>query len=349
MDSGWDPGLELREARWWHADGEKLVCGLCPRGCRLGKGQAGVCHVRHAHDGRLYSSSYGRPTGFGVDPIEKKPLSHFLPGSGILSFGTAGCNLTCRFCQNWQMSRARRGIGGTEIIPPEEVIRTAVERGCPSIAYTYNDPIVFAEYVIEVARLARKQGLNNVLVTNGYINGEPRGSLYRYIDAANVDLKALSNEFYEEWSGGSLEPVLETLRYIVRETDVWLEITNLLIPGLNDAEEQIHGLASWIVDELGRDVPLHLSAFHPDHEVTDRPRTPAATLTKAREVAMAAGVRYVYTGNVHDPAGQTTFCPGCDLAVVRRSWHTAQECLVQGGRCPKCGEPIAGVWDELPR
>ncbi|HJQ84357.1 MAG TPA: AmmeMemoRadiSam system radical SAM enzyme [Candidatus Binatia bacterium] len=336
-----DGGLHV--ARWWRsAERGKLLCTLCPRYCLIGEGQAGFCYIRQNHEGRLWSAGYGRSTGFAVDPIEKKPLNHFLPGARVLSFGTAGCNLGCKFCQNWDISKAKIDQHASEIASPGDVVELALRTGCAGIAYTYNDPVIWAEFVIDVAREARRAGLANVLVTAGYVTEEARGELFEHVDAANVDLKAFTEDFYHRVTFSHLDPVLRTLEWLRRETAVWTEITTLLIPGLNDREDEIAREADWIVEHLGPDVPLHFTAFHPDFKMTDRPRTPAATLARAREIARTRGVRYCYVGNVHDDEGQTTRCPSCDVALVVRDWHAIRRYRMDGDRCPDCGTAIAG-------
>jgi pyruvate formate lyase activating enzyme len=336
---------EYITARWWRQDkNNKILCTLCPRYCRIGPGQSGFCFIRQNIDGRLVSTGYGHPTGFAVDPIEKKPLSHFLPGSGVLSFGTAGCNLGCRFCQNWTMSKARLDELHALSVSPEAVVKLARKYGTPSIAYTYNDPTIFGEYVIDISRLAREQGIRSVMVTAGYIDKEARRDVYQYIDAANVDLKAFTERFYHRLTFSHLADVLDTLRWLKHETSVWLEITTLLIPGENDSEEEIGQLCDWVVANLGPDVPLHFTAFHPDFKMTDKPRTPAATLMLARNMALRSGVHYCYVGNVSDISGQTTYCPNCKQALIERDWHSILSNRLKGNRCPSCGTEIAGVF-----
>jgi pyruvate formate lyase activating enzyme len=332
-------------ARWWRREEDgHITCLLCPRFCRLGEGQAGFCFIRRREAGELVSVGYGRPTGFAVDPIEKKPLNHFLPGTSILSFGTAGCNLGCRFCQNWDLSRARPEDLPALRATPEQVVALARHEECPSIAYTYNDPVIFAEYVIDTAREARAAGVRNVLVTAGYVTPEARDDLFRFVDAANVDLKGFTEEFYRQQARGHLAPVLDTLRWLRRETGVWVELTTLLIPGLNDADDEIHRESDWIVDNLGPDVPLHFTAFHPSFKMMDRPPTPPETLRRARGIARAAGVRFVYLGNVLDAEGQCTWCPGCGTALIERDWHATRRNRLREGCCPSCGAVIPGVF-----
>ena len=330
--------------RWWHAleDG-RIQCDLCPRDCRLHEGQRGMCFVRKMQGGRMVLTSYGRSSGFCVDPIEKKPLNHFYPGTSVLSFGTAGCNLACKFCQNWDISKSREMDRLMDAATPEMIAAAAVRMGCASVAYTYNDPVIFAEYAMEVADACRAKGLKNVAVTAGYMHAGARREFYAGMDAANVDLKGFTDDFYFRLCGGHLAPVLETLEYLVKETGVWTEITTLLIPGRNDSDAEIGAECAWIARHLGLDVPLHFSAFHPDWKMLDVPETPAATLTRAREIALRAGLRYVYTGNVHDEEGGSTYCPACGKAVIVRDWYDIRGYhLSDEGACASCGAKLAG-------
>ncbi len=338
--------METHPARWWHAEADgKILCTLCPRFCRLNEGQAGFCFIRQNVGGSLVSTGYGRPTGFAADPIEKKPLNHFLPGTAVLSFGTAGCNLGCRFCQNWDISKNRLDELHSHRVTPGDIVELALREGCPSIAYTYNDPVIFAEFVIDTAREARAAGLRNVLVTAGYVTPEARPELFEYADAANVDLKGFTDEFYHKLSFAHLDPVLDTLVWLKRETEVWFEITTLLIPGRNDSEDEISRECAWIAENLGDSVPLHFTAFHPDFKMLDVPPTPASTLLRARGIALKTGLKFVYVGNVHDREGQTTWCPGCGRAVIERDWHAVRRNVLCDGACPSCGTAIAGVFD----
>jgi len=337
-------------ARWWHLrpDG-RLQCDLCPRDCLLHEGQRGFCFGRQRVGDAMVLGAWGRSSGFCVDPIEKKPLHHFYPGSSVLSFGTAGCNLGCRFCQNWDISKATAQDRLADQASPQEVAARAVALGCRSVAFTYNDPVVFAEYAIEVAEACRALGVKTVAVTAGYLHAEPRRALFSRMDAANVDLKAFSEDFYRRRCLGQLQPVLESLEVLVKELGVWTEITTLLIPGLNDGEAEVAALSGWIAEHLGPDVPLHFSAFHPDFELRDVPPTPPATLARARRQALAAGLRYVYTGNVHDLDGGATRCPGCGAVVIARDWYELLDYrLMPDGRCLACGHPIAGRFDAAP-
>ncbi len=337
--------------RWWHAlpDG-RIQCDLCPRDCRLREGQRGLCFVRKVEEGRMVLTTYGRSSGFCVDPIEKKPLSHFYPGTSVFSFGTAGCNLACKFCQNWDISKSRETDTLVDRALPDEIAAAAERSGCASVAFTYNDPVIFAEYAMDVADACHARGLKTVAVTAGYMHDQPRREFYATMDAANVDLKGFTEDFYHTLTSAHLQPVLDTLVYLVRETTVWVEITTLLIPGRNDSDPELDAMSQWIMRELGPDVPLHFSAFHPDWKMTDVPPTPPATLTRARAIALKAGLHFVYTGNVHDTSGGTTSCPGCHEPLIVRDWYdiTAYH-LTPEGRCPRCGTSIAGHFGEFQR
>ncbi len=326
----------------------RVQCRLCPRGCRLRDGQRGLCFVRRNTGGRLELSTYGRSSGFCIDPVEKKPLNHFYPGSSVLSFGTAGCNLTCSFCQNWGLSHARRMDGLTDTASPEQIARAARRAGCRSVAFTYNDPVVFAEYACDTADACHALGVQTVAVTAGYISPEVCVDFFSKMDAANVDLKAFSESFYRKLCGAHLAPVLETLRTIRRQTKTWLEITTLLIPGRNDSESELHALSEWVAGELGPDVPLHFSAFHPAHRLSEPAPTPARTLVRARDIARSKGLRYVYTGNVHDPAGQSTYCHGCGQVVIGRDGYKVGTWNLRDGVCRHCATPCAGRFDGEP-
>ncbi|MEA3511703.1 MAG: AmmeMemoRadiSam system radical SAM enzyme [Actinomycetota bacterium] len=336
--------------RYWHLrDDGRIQCDLCPRECKLHDGQRGLCYVRARVDDEIVLTTYGRSSGFCVDPIEKKPLNHFLPGTPVLSFGTAGCNLACRFCQNWDISTAREYDVLADEASPEKVARVAAELGSRSIAFTYNDPVIFHEYAIDIADAARERDIRTVAVTAGYVNPAPRREFYDHMDAANIDLKAFTEEFYHRTCAGALAPVLETLKYVQHETDVWLEITTLLIPGLNDSDEEIDEMTTWVVEHLGPDIPHHFTAFHPSHKMMDRPSTSATTLNRARRIAMDNGERYVYTGNVHDPAGQTTYCHSCSAVLIERSgYRLGRWGLDDEGCCEACGTTCAGVFEPRP-
>jgi pyruvate formate lyase activating enzyme len=322
---------------------------LCPRECRLREGQRGLCYVRARAAGEIVLTTYGRSSGFCIDPIEKKPLNHFLPGTPVLSFGTAGCNLACRFCQNWDISKAKQFDVLADQASPERIVAAASRLGCRSIAFTYNDPIIFHEYAVDTALAARASGIKTVAVTAGYVNSEPRREFYAHMDAANIDLKAFREQFYHRVCAGSLRPVLDTLEYVANATDVWLEITTLLIPGLNDSDDELDEMTKWVVDILGRDVPHHFTAFHPDYRMRDRPSTPPETLTRAREIALANGERYVYTGNVHDRAGQTTYCHACGEGLIGRDWYRLGAWnLDDAGCCAACGAKCSGIFEAVP-
>jgi pyruvate formate lyase activating enzyme len=284
-----------------------------------------------------------------VDPIEKKPLNHFLPGTPVLSFGTAGCNLACKFCQNWDISKSRETDTLADAASPEELAEAAVRLECRSVAFTYNDPVIFHEYAVDVAQACHARGVKAVAVTAGYQCAEPRADFYRHMDAANVDLKGFTERFYHELCAGHLEPVLDTLRYLRHETRVWFEITTLLIPGRNDGDAELDALTQWIMRDLGPDVPLHFTAFHPDWKLLDVPPTPGATLTRARRIGLANGLRYVYTGNTHDVEGGTTSCGVCGAALIARDWYTILDWRLDAdGRCPDCGAAVPGVFEPTP-
>ena len=336
--------------KYWHRlDDARVQCDLCPRFCKMNEGQRGLCFVRMRQDDAVVLTTYGRSSGFCIDPIEKKPLNHFLPGTPVFSFGTAGCNLTCLFCQNWDISKSREIDTLADQASPETVARAAVELGCRSIAFTYNDPVIFMEYAIDVATACHEVGIKTVAVTAGYMTSEPRVEFYRYMDAANVDLKGFTDEFYRNVCGGHLAAVLETLVYLKHETSVWFEITNLLIPGVNDSDHEIDAMTRWIVRSLGPDVPIHFTAFHPDWKMTDRPHTPKETLSRARRIALQNGIWYAYTGNVHDEDGESTYCPQCGKKLIGRDWYIMTDwCLTKDGSCPSCGARIAGVFESVP-
>ena len=336
--------------RYWQplADG-RIECRVCPRLCKLNEGQRGLCFVRARSGDRIVLTTYGRSSGFCIDPIEKKPLNHFLPGTAVLSFGTAGCNLTCKFCQNWDISKARAFDRLQDEASPEAIALAARASACRSVAFTYNDPVIFLEYAVDTAQACRERGIKTVAVSAGYIEPEPRAEFFRHMDAANIDLKGFTERFYRQLCSGALKPVLETLEYIRHETKTWLEITTLLIPGENDTPAEIEALSAWVYERLGPDVPLHFSAFHPDWKMLDKHPTPATTLHAARRLARAQGLRHVYTGNIHDPVGQSTVCHGCGAALIGRDGYdlTAWR-LGADGRCPDCGAALAGVFEEAP-
>jgi len=335
--------------RYWHKleDG-RIQCDVCPRDCKLHDDQRGLCFVRKREGEQIVLTTYGRSSGFCIDPVEKKPLNHFYPGSSIFSFGTAGCNLACKYCQNWDISKSREFDRLMDQATPAELARTAHEHGCMSVAFTYNDPVIFLEYAVDAAKACHELGIKTVAVTAGYINEEPRKEFFSHMDAANVDLKGFSDDFYRTLCAGQLQPVLDTLLYLHHETNVWLEITTLLIPGHNDSDEELTAQCAWIAKELGPDVPLHFTAFHPDWKMLDVPETPPATLTRAREIALKAGLNYVYTGNVHDTTGGTTFCPSCHEEVIERDWYDILHYRISPeGECLRCGGKIAGHFGEF--
>jgi pyruvate formate lyase activating enzyme len=342
--------MSSHPGRWWHLlDDGRIQCDLCPRDCRLREGQRGACFVRQREGDAIVLTTYGRSSGFCIDPIEKKPLNHFYPGSRVFSFGTAGCNLACKFCQNWDISKSREMDTLMEVASPEAIAAAAVRTGCTSVAFTYNDPVIFAEYALDTADACHALGIQTVAVTAGYIGVEARAEFYAKMDAANVDLKAFTEEFYFKQCGAHLQPVLDTLMFLRRETQVWFEVTTLLIPGKNDSDTEIEAMCAWAVRELGCEVPWHFTAFHPDYKMTDVPRTPASTLTRAREIALRAGLRYVYTGNVHDRTGGTTFCSGCGRSVIARDWHEILSYeLLAAGSCRYCGAKLPGRFGRSP-
>ena len=337
-------------ARWWHQlDDGRIQCDLCPRDCKLHEGQRGLCFVRAREGDRMVLTTWGRSSGFAIDPIEKKPLNHFLPGSAVLSFGTAGCNLACKFCQNWDISKSRDMDRLMDQAGPELIAEAAHRTGCRSVAFTYNDPVIFAEYAMDTADACHALGVKTVAVTAGYMHAAPRAEFYSKMDAANVDLKAFTDKFYVEQTASHLAPVLDTLQHIVHDTRCWLEITTLLIPGLNDSTPELEAMCRWIADHLGAEVPLHFTAFHPDYKLADRPRTPVTTLQRAVRIARAAGLRHVYTGNVHDIDGGTTLCGGCSQPLIVRDWHAVLHYgLDAQGACPHCATPLAGRYGAGP-
>ena len=333
--------------RYWHAiDDGRIQCDLCPRDCKLHEGQRGACFVRMRENDQMILTTYGRSSGFCIDPIEKKPLNHFYPGSSVLSFGTAGCNLACKFCQNWDISKSKDMDRLMDQASPTAIAIAAERGGCKSVAFTYNDPVIFTEYAMDVADACHARNIKTVAVTAGYMHAEARRDFYAKMDAANVDLKAFTDEFYFRQTGAHLQPVLDTLVYLKHETSVWFEITTLLIPGKNDSSEEIAAMCQWLRRELGADVPIHFSAFHPDYKMDEIPATPASTLIRARDIALRAGLHYVYTGNVHNRDGDTTFCPGCRAELIERDWYQIDAYQLRGdGCCNQCGTAIAGRFD----
>jgi pyruvate formate lyase activating enzyme len=335
---------------YWHRLGDgRVQCDVCPRLCKLHEGQRGFCFVRACEGGEVVLTTYGRSSGYCIDPIEKKPLNHFLPGTPVLSFGTAGCNLGCKFCQNWDISKSREIDTLADQASPEVIARAALKLGCRSVAFTYNDPVIFMEYAIDVAKACRAAAIKTVAVTAGEICAEPRAEFYQHMDAANVDLKGFSERFYREICFGHLQPVLDTLVYLKHETNVWFEITNLIIPGENDSDSELDEMTRWVVEHLGPDVPMHFTAFHPDFRMLDKPRTPPATLSRARQIAIRNGVRYAYTGNVHDSDGGSTYCHACGKLLVGRDWYVLSAWnLTPEGACKFCGTQCAGQFDPRP-
>ena len=335
----------LHEARWWEPEpGGKAHCYLCPRHCHIGEGQAGFCFIRVNHGGKLYSLGYASPAALQIDPIEKKPLNHFLPGTRVFSLGTAGCNMGCFFCQNWDISKSKQDQVNSTHVPPENVPLLALQYGCPTIAFTYNEPTIWGEYVVDICKAAKEHGVKTVMVTNGYITREAFHDIYDHVDAANVDLKAFTENFYGKITLTHLQPVLEMLKWLKAETDVWFELTNLMIPTLNDDPGETRKLCDWILENLGPDVPLHFTAFHPDFKLRDKPRTPPETLHRAYGIARQAGLHFVYEGNIHGGHGET-ICPSCETVLIRRAWHEIVGYrLTAEGACPTCGQGIPGRW-----
>ncbi len=333
--------------QYWHklADG-RVCCDLCPQHCTLREGKRGSCFVRMHHQGEIVLTSYGRSSGFCIDPIEKKPLNHFYPGSSVLSFGTAGCNLSCQFCQNWNMSKSRQLDSICETASPDQLIQAAKRHNCKSIAFTYNDPVIFLEYAADVAQLAKVHQIKTVAVTAGYICEQPRVEFFKYIDAANVDLKGFTEAFYHKICHGHLQPVLDTLIYLKQETKVWFEITTLLIPDENDDERQLNNMCQWIVENLGVDIPLHFSAFHPDFKMLNKGKTSFNSLLKAREIALGYGINHVYCGNVHDKNSDSSFCSNCHHLVIGRDWYQLDQYnLDDSGHCKHCGTLLPGRFE----
>lgn len=338
--------INLKEAQWWElTDNNKILCTLCPRYCKIGDGQPGFCYIRQNRGGKLYTLGYGRPTGFAIDPVEKKPLNHFLPGTEILSFGTAGCNLGCKFCQNWSISKAKLDDNNALTASPEDVIKLAKEYSTPSIAFTYNDPTIFGEYVIDISKIARDEGIKSVMVTAGYIDKEARKDVYKFIDAANVDLKGFTERFYHKLTFSHLDDVLDTLIWLRNETDVWFEITTLLIPDENDSEEEIKKECSWILENLGENIPLHFTAFHPDFKMMDKDPTSPITLKRAKRIADSMGIKYCYLGNIHDPENQSTYCKTCGSVLIKRSWHTVNLVNLKNNKCMNCNSLLEGIFN----
>ncbi len=336
------------QAKWWREYGHNRVkCTLCPRYCIIPSGSHGFCYVRQNEGGILYSSAYGRSTGFAVDPIEKKPLYHFLPGSQVLSFGTIGCNLGCKFCQNWHISKLHNEKYMSKTYSPGDIINMANKKDCQGIAYTYNEPIIFSEWIIDITFQARKAGLKNVLVTNGYITPEARKDIFQYIDAVNVDLKSFSDTFYKKLTLSQIGPVLDTLRWLVHESNVWVEITNLLIPEENDSTIEIDRLTRFIVEKLSSKIPLHFSAFHPDFKMLDKSITPLLTLKKAYSIAKDNGIEYVYLGNTPISDYNNTYCLQCKQLIIDRSHYMKIKSSMNDNICPFCEHSIPGKYNRI--
>jgi pyruvate formate lyase activating enzyme len=334
---------------WSRLPDGRVQCDVCPRECRMRPGQRGLCFVRGAGADGVVLTGWGRASGFCLDPIEKKPLAHFLPGTAVLSFGTAGCNLACDFCQNWDISKTREMERLMDSADPRRIADEALRTGARSVAFTYNDPVIFLEYALAVARECRARGLRTVAVTAGYVKPAARAEFFSEMDAANVDLKAFSERFYRERTKSSLQPVLDTLAYLARETRVWLEVTTLLIPGENDSDDELDAMTRWLVANVGPDVPLHFSAFHPEYRMQSTPATPQATLSRARSIALGNGLRHVYVGNVRDPQRQATYCACCGERAIGRDWHAITSWrMTDDGRCASCRTPIAGVFEARP-
>lgn len=333
---------------WRKLDNDHVVCLVCPRECELREGKRGVCYIRMAEGGEIVLTSYGLSSGFCIDPIEKKPLNHFLPGTPVLSFGTAGCNLTCKFCQNWEISKSRHTETISQVASPEQIAKKAQEYGCRSIAFTYNDPVIFMEYAMDVAKACHAVDVKTVAVTAGYINPLPRKEFFSHIDAANVDLKGFTESFYHRICGGHLAPVLDTLLYLKHETSVWFEITTLLIPGENDSAGELEDLCRWVEEALGPDVPIHFTAFHPDFHMLDKSATSVNTLMLAYQIAKNMGLEYVYIGNVYAPQLQSTYCPKCGELLISRDGYTLEQWHLNGNACVHCGHKIPGVFEATP-
>ena len=338
-----------KEGRWWTAESDgRILCQLCPRACHLRDGDRGFCFVRQNRNGKMVLDTYGRSTGFCIDPIEKKPLNHFLPGTPVLSFGTAGCNLGCKFCQNWDISKSREVARLSHNASPHEIARHALEAGCRSVAFTYNDPVIWAEYALDTAAACHELDLKTVAVTAGYLTEESRADFFEGMDAANIDLKAFTEDFYFKLTGAHLQPVLDTIRYACRETDCWVELTNLIIPTANDGLDDLKRMVDWLLDAVGSDVPVHFTAFHPDFRMKDIPSTSHETLIAAYDLARGAGLDYVYIGNVHDVTRQSTYCASCERLLIERDWHQLGRYRLSDNRCAHCNATIPGVFESTP-
>ncbi len=349
LNNEFNPDYTVSTRYWHRVDENRVQCDLCPRYCKLSDGQRGLCFIRANRAGEIVLTSYGRSSGFCVDPIEKKPLNHFLPGTPVFSFGTAGCNLSCKFCQNWDISKSRQTDTLADSASPEQIAKTADDLDCRSIAFTYNDPVIFHEYTIDVANACHDRNIKTVAVTAGYVCADPRVEFFQHIDAANIDLKAFSDDFYVHMTGSHLQPVLDTLVYLKNETDVWIELTTLLVPGKNDSSDEIDAMTKWVINNLGADVPMHFTAYHPAYKLLDIPATPIQSLNNARDIALGNGIHYAYTGNVHDKKGESTYCHHCRDILIGRDWYVLSEWnLDDKGHCEKCGHACAGVFDAQP-
>lgn len=325
----------------------KVQCTICPRNCKLGEGQSGFCYVRKNIGGEVILTTYGYNTGLAIDSIEKKPLYHFYPGSNILSFGTLGCNMGCLFCQNWHISKNKSDVRSLNQSTPQQIVETAIAYNCKSVAFTYNDPVIFFEYAVDTAKLCRENGIKTVAVTAGFINPEPRKEFFKYMDAVNIDLKSFTDTFYGQYCLAHLQPVLDTINYVANETDCHLELTTLLIEGQNSSESEIISECQWILDNLGDDIPLHFSAFHPSFKMMDIPKTSVGTLLRAYKIAQKLGLKYVYTGNIIDTETSTTFCPECKKAVIVRDAYTISDYRLTGNVCNYCGYKIKGEFNHI--
>lgn len=323
----------------------KVQCTICPRNCKLIEGQKGFCQVRQNIQGNVILTSYGYNTGLAIDPIEKKPLYHFYPGSKVLSFGTLGCNMGCQFCQNWHISKSKEDPKKLNFTEPDKIAFLAKKLNCKSVAFTYNDPVIFFEYALETAKLCHEMGIKTVAVTAGYISPEPRKEFFAHMDAANVDLKGFSEDFYKRNCLAKLAPVLETIKYVKHETNCWLELTTLLIEGENDSNEELEKECAWIVENLGTDVPLHFSAFHPAYKFMNHPPTRLTTLLRAYDIAKKAGIKYVYTGNTLDIETSTTYCADCSNPIIKRDGFRILENNLEQDNCKFCGEKCSGVFE----
>ncbi|MFP4458942.1 MAG: AmmeMemoRadiSam system radical SAM enzyme [Candidatus Zixiibacteriota bacterium] len=336
--------LSMHEAMWYEKlDENQVQCHLCPWNCIIDEGRRGICGVRANVDGKLVSLVYGKIASLNIDPIEKKPIFHLMPGSRALSVATVGCNLGCLFCQNWTLSQALPEESRHADLSPESLVQKAIETNSQSIAYTYSEPTIFYEYMYDAAKIAHDNGIKNIMVTCGYINEEPLRELCKYIDAANVDLKGFSQDFYSEYTRAQLEPVKRTLK-IMDEEGVMVEVTNLIVPGANDSPEEIRVLCEFVHDSLGADTPLHFSRFHPNYKLKDRPPTPASKLNQAYEIAKETGLEYVYIGNMHGAGGENTICPSCGKTIIKRRGYMILEKKITDGKCDFCGHEQHGIW-----